>query len=435
MDPDLKYGILGYIENGKVPETVSKQVKRLVEKVADHYIIHKNKLYRIINQQDPIGERQEPEYRRVIDKYEKIPLLRQTHDQPHGGHLGQENTYQKIADKCYWPGMKQDIITYVRTCKKCQKRELRRGEAPLEPIKKKTHPFYHVGIDVMGPLPQTLTGKRYIVAAVDHFTKWIEAEAVESNDAQTIVHFIHKNIITNHGVPVILTSDRGTEFVNEIVTALTNTYHIKHIRTTAYHPQGNGQVERINRYLKNILSKNVPKGADWSHYLPSALFTTRVTRSATTKFSPSELLYGYQIRQPFESDDFDPEDLTPEEYASREFSRVQQVRQQAGKFILKAQARQKAAHDDRVQLLEPLHIGDLVLLYRNIVEANWSAKLEPRWEGPYRIFRIKGTTYQLKTRQNNLLPNHFHRNRLKKYHDRTVQPRPYIEVPTGRSPQ
>src|SRR5215218_1417468 len=389
MDPDLKYGILGYLETGKVPETVSKLVARLVEKVADHYTIHNNNLYRVDSKHDTHGGRQQLDYRLVIDTYQKLPLLRQVHDEPLGGHLGQENTYNRLSKTHYWPGMKNDIFTYVRTCKKCQKREIRRGEAPLEPIKKKTQPFYQVGIDVMGPLPQTMTGKRYIVAAVDHFTKWIEAEAVESNDAQTIAHFIHKNIITTHGVPVILTSDRGTEFVNELVTVLTQVYGIKHIRTTAYHPQGNGQVERINRSIKNLLSKNLPKKADWSHYLASVLFTTRVTRSATTKFSPSELLYGYQIRQPFESDDIEPEDLDQEEYASKEFARIQQIREQAGRFIIKAQARQKASHDDRVHILEPLEIGDLVLLYRNVVEANWSAKLEPKWEGPYRIFRIK----------------------------------------------
>src|SRR5256885_955708 len=81
----------------------------------------------------------------------------------------------------------------IKTCKTCQKRERRRGEAPLEPIKKRITPFYQVGIDVMGPLPRTMTGKRYIVVAVDHFTKWVEAKAIEEADAQTIVPFIYES--------------------------------------------------------------------------------------------------------------------------------------------------------------------------------------------------------------------------------------------------
>jgi transposase InsO family protein len=95
----------------------------------------------------------------------------------------------------------------------------------------------------MGPLPCTLTGKRYIVVAVDHFTKWVEAKALEEADAQSITTFIYEDIICHHGVPQILSSDRGTEFINELIAALTSEYKIKHIKTTAYHPEGNGQVE------------------------------------------------------------------------------------------------------------------------------------------------------------------------------------------------
>jgi IS30 family transposase len=195
----------------------------------------------------------------VINTHEKISLLQKVHDEPLGGHLAQENTYIRLSKTHYWPGMQQDIIDYVKTCKTCQKRQRKRGETPLQPIKKGSLPFHHVGIDVMGPLPRTLTGKRYIIVAVDHFTKWVEARATEDADAQTITAFIYEDIICRHGIPQILTSDRGTEFINELVTALTKEYKIHHIKTTAYHPQGNGQVEQINRIIKDILAKNHPQ--------------------------------------------------------------------------------------------------------------------------------------------------------------------------------
>src|SRR3954467_9861615 len=117
------------------------------------------------------------------------------------------------------------------------------GHAPLQPITKIARPFHQVGIDVMGSLNVTPTGKRYIVLAIDHFTKFIEARALEDADAQSIAVFIHDDIICHHGVPKILISDRGTEFVNELIQALTKTYCIHHITTTAYHPKGNGQTE------------------------------------------------------------------------------------------------------------------------------------------------------------------------------------------------
>ena len=88
----------------------------------------------------------------------------------------------------------------------------------------------------MGPLPITLTNKQYIILAVDFFTKYPEAVAVEDADAQTVAKFLHSDIICRHGVPKEITSDRGTEFLNELVQEMERTYYIKHIRTTAYYP-------------------------------------------------------------------------------------------------------------------------------------------------------------------------------------------------------
>ena len=284
----------------------------------------------------------------------------------------------------------------------------------------------------MGPLPKTLTGKRYIVVAVDHFTKWVEARALEEADAQSIVHFLYEEIICRHGVPACMTTDQGTEFINELVAALAKTYKIHHIHTTAYHPQGNGQVERTNRIIKDILAKITPtKPGDWSIYLPSALSVIRNTRQQSTRFTPSELLYGCQLRQPFESSDAHQEPLDPVEYAQAEFGRINDLRTRADGFIRKAQDRQKKSHDTKMQILPPLKIGDLVLLWRSMIETNFSAKLERKWEGPYLVQEIKGTTYWLKNRYSGAhLPKSYHRNRLKLYHDRShpLKKRPIVEI-------
>src|SRR5947199_6737472 len=111
-----------------------------------------------------------------------------------------------------------------------------------------------------------------------------------------------------------------------MVTALVNVYKISHIKTTTYHPQGNGQVERTNQTLKNILVKITPASGYWSHYLPSALSVIWNTCQASTKFSPSELLYGFPMRHHYKQEEdatTDPKD--PEEYAQEEFSRCTSV--------------------------------------------------------------------------------------------------------------
>jgi hypothetical protein len=137
----------------------------MVEKVADLYTLRKTTLYKLDESRqgtlEPLDTRgrQHRNSRLVITRKQMIATLRQLHDSPLSGHLGQDNTYHKAARYYYWPGMKDDIIQYVRTCKTCQKRKRRQGEAPLEPIQKTPQPFYQIGIDIMGPLPVTRTGK------------------------------------------------------------------------------------------------------------------------------------------------------------------------------------------------------------------------------------------------------------------------------------
>jgi hypothetical protein len=234
MEGELYYALVKFLENGML-DTVRKEELSIVKKIAHTYALDKKKrlLKTYPNSKSKI----------VVPMHQKKGLLHQIHDEPLGGHLGQENTYQRASQQYTWPNMKPDIIEYVRTCKTCQKRSRRKGENPLTPIRKKPEPFYQVSIDVMGPLPRTPNGKRYVVVAVDHFTKWTEARALEEADAQNIATFLYEEIIARHGVPSILTSDRGTEFVNELITIMCNKYKIRHIVTTAYHPQANGQVE------------------------------------------------------------------------------------------------------------------------------------------------------------------------------------------------
>ena len=264
MNQEVYYGLVKVLSTGRMPTTIEETTEKEVRKIQKHYHYQDNQLY-----YHGGTETKNQELRQVIPRHQKNQLLRQTHDHPLSGHQGQDNTYQRTSKLYYWPRMETDIKEYVRTCAICQKRERKRGEAPLEPIKKGVKPFHQVGVDVMGPLPRSLTGKRYIIVAVDHFTKWVEARALEEADAQSIAAFIYEDIITRHGVPKKLTTDRGSEFINDFIRIMTTVYDIHHIKTTAYHPQGNGQVERVNRTLKDIMSKYTTKvPGKWDHYLP-----------------------------------------------------------------------------------------------------------------------------------------------------------------------
>jgi hypothetical protein len=363
--------------------------------------------------------------------------------------MGIENTYQRIASKYYWPKLHEDIKQFVRTCDECQKRKRGKEVAHLQPISI-SGAFEHIGIDVVGPLPRTIRGNRYIVVAIDYLTKWPEAKAIQLADALTIVPFIYEDVICRHGIPKRITTDQGTEFVNELTKELCEAYQIKHIRTTAYHPQANGLVERSNQTIKNTLAKLVAtQKGEWDLYLSSALFAIRTSKQQTTRLTPANLTYGRELTQPCDMEwektpanltcgrrltkpcdmkwektksDGDKNENDRQKLTVRmttEITRLKQTREKATKFIRKAQERQKANYDKEYRDPAPLQIGDQVLLYRNITEASWSAKLEPKWEGPYIVHSIKGTTHQLKRPYTGtLLPFKIHRNRLKQYQSR-----------------
>ena len=112
------------------------------------------------------------------------------------------------------------------------------------------------GIDFMGPFPSSF-GNVYILLAMDYVSKWVEATTCPKNDANTVVGFLQRNILSRFGTPRIIISDEGSHFSNKVFEKLMNRYGIKHIMSLAYHPQTNGQVEISNRKIKKILENTV----------------------------------------------------------------------------------------------------------------------------------------------------------------------------------
>ena len=111
------------------------------------------------------------------------------------------------------------------------------------------------GIDFMGPFPHSV-GNLYILLAVDYVSKWVEVVACSKNDANTVVGFLQKNILSRFGTPRAIISDGGSHFVNKVFDRLMSRYEIKHIMSLAYHPQTNGKAEISNREIKKIIEKN-----------------------------------------------------------------------------------------------------------------------------------------------------------------------------------
>ena len=131
----------------------------------------------------------------------------------------------------------------------------RRNEMPLKGILV-VQLFDVWGMDFIGPFPASF-GNIYILLAVDHVSKWVEAASCPKNDANTVVGFLQRNILSRFGTPITIISDGGSHFANKVFDKLMGRYGIKHIMSLAYHPQTNGQAKISNREIKKILEKTV----------------------------------------------------------------------------------------------------------------------------------------------------------------------------------
>ena len=381
------------------------EYKRIIKEIDKEkkYIIKEGILFRIENDKEL----------RVIRKYEFEGLMYIAHDHEQAGHFGIKATYSRIKENYYWKGMFKDIEIYVKSCDSCQRRGKPIGKHELNVIKV-VEPFYQIGIDIVGPLPITERNNRYIVTAMDYFTKWPEAKALEKADAKEVARFIYEDIICRHGCTKKILSDRGSHFNNKIIESLLKEFGIKHNFSTPYHPKTNGLIERFNKTLCESLAKT-GNTEDWDLRIPGILFAYRTKKNDSTKMEPGYLMYGRKMKTLL---NLEEKAITVKERVIRLIEELPSIRNKAKENIEKSQENQKKYHDQK-KLKKGFNIGDKVLYYDAAKEKQWSGKLEEKWKGPYYIHEIisKGS-YQIKTMEGKVMKTPVNGELLKGYIDR-----------------
>ena len=337
---------------------------------------------------------------RVVPAPLLTSVLSYAHSAIHHGKTKMEHIIVNQM-KYWWPKMREHIKIYCKCCNTCQHNKpgvwkmYSRGNIKLFTA---TEPFEQISTDIVGPLPMSQSGNRYIVTMIDKFSRYCMLVPVPDVTALSVIKAIDR-WITTFGPPKSILSDNGPQFISNIYRDyLDNHKNIKYRYTSTYHPQCNGQIERLHRWIKERLTLisydgglNFVNGEDdWADYLGIIQYTYNSTPNLATTYSPMDIVIG---RNDYELKDYvhDPTDKS-------EYARYMTDRQR----IIKADVAQKQAKYDKIrkekheqdideEQLKAYEIGQKVLWNINSQfhgNKQNKHKLGPKWIGPYEIVQI-----------------------------------------------
>ena len=354
----------------------------------------------------------------VVPKELRRQVMSVNHESAFSGHLGAKKTEVRILPNFFWPGLRQDVIRFCRSCDVCQ-RTVKRGsvrKVPLGSMPLIDTPFKRVAVDIVGPIaPPSEAGHRYILTLIDYATRYPEAVPLKKITTEAVAEAL-LDIYSRVGIPEEVLPDQGTQFMSECMQEVSRLLSIKGLTSTPYHPICNGLVERWNGTLKSMIKRlcqDQPK--QWHRLINPVLFAYREVPQESAGFSPFQLLYGRSVRGPgtilkelWTKEVNIPEVKSSYEYVTELRERLEDSLKLAQEELEKSQKRYKR-HYDRKAKPRRLEVGDRVL----ILLPTDSNKLLMQWRGPYTVeSRVGANDYRVKMGSKTKT---YHINMLKKY--------------------
>ncbi|KAK7939317.1 hypothetical protein WMY93_002643 [Mugilogobius chulae] len=363
--------------------------------------------------------------RMVVPKSCRPVVMHLGHTLPWAGHLGRNKTYLRISSRFYWPSMYADVQKFCASCAVCQKCSAIRktDRALLHPLPVISTPFRRVAMDIVGPLVKSCSGNQFILVLSDYATRFPEAFPLRTITAPAVVRALIQ-FFARVGIPDEIITDQGTNFTSRLMQLFNQQLGITAIKTTPYHPQTDGLVERLNQTLKRMLRKFVADtGKDWDRWLPFLLFAYREVPQASTGFSPFELLYGWDVQGPldllrkrWEAPSIRSSDRSIVQYVLEMRDRLSKYQEEANLNLSEAQKSQKTWYDQQARRRE-FQPGQRVLL----LLPSSTCKLLAKWQGPYTIVRKMGpVTYEVHHPDKKRPKQTYHVNLLKEWKEQTA---------------
>lgn len=179
------------------------------------------------------------------------------------GHLGRKRTTERVLRRFYWPGIHKDLAQACRICPECQRAARRpSARAPLQRMPVITQPFDRVAIDIVGPMQRTKSGHSYLLTMIDYGSRYPDAVPLKSTDSKSVATAL-MSMFSRVGVPKEVLTDQGVNLTSATMKEVFGLIGVSHIRTSPYHPQTNGAVERFHATLKGMLKKTVNDTREW----------------------------------------------------------------------------------------------------------------------------------------------------------------------------
>jgi transposase InsO family protein len=325
-------------------------------------------------------------------------ILEEYHNSCAAGHLGPKRTTELLSRWFYWRGMSRDAQAYCASCKSCQMNKPT-NLAPagtLQPLEIPDAPWDSWSMDFITCLPKTKKGHDTLLVLVDRLTKYVIAvPTVATNTAEDVARLCLEHVISKHGVPLSIVSDRDVRFTSAFWKTLQSALGTKLCMSTSFHPQTDGQTERMNRALEETLRHVVShKQDDWDLHIPMATFAINNAHNQSIDNTPFFLNKGFHPRMP--AGITNPEVMDSAVPAVEKFTTQMQEAIKLTKAALYAAQQRQKAYADTHRREVSFAVGDLVYLStKNLKLKNDNLtvarqKLLPKFVGPYKVLELVG---------------------------------------------
>ncbi|XP_064467809.1 uncharacterized protein LOC135378652 [Ornithodoros turicata] len=365
-------------------------------------------------------------FRIVVPRKLRKLFLIYFHDSALAGHGSGSKTYSKLCRIATWPGMRQDVLRFTRSCPVCQKSKPRGGQPPglLQPIVSQG-PWQIVACDIMGPYPRSPRGNQYLLVITDHFTKWVELYPLRKLVSARIWDRL-LDVFSRFGFPDQLITDNASYFTSKVFVDTCSALSIRHKKTSPYHPQAN-ITERVNRNIKMMMVTLTSRHKDWDARLTEIGFATRTTENRSTGFTPAYLSFGREIVFPLENTL-----RTLREQPRRPYARyAEDIRNRLSTAVrcarenLEVARLEQASQYNKGRRQVTYRVGDLVLRRTHPLSdaaKGFAASLADRWDGPYRVSaQLTPVTYRLERCSTSEESDPVHITDLKEFIDRILE--------------